>query len=145
MIQKLERIVWPHVKSLLLQRIQDIQESQRETNHGVVIVEAAVLLDAEWDANELFDAIWIVRASPDTSTERLVQKRGMEREDALKRMKAQLSRRGIENWQEELAKGAVTAVIENEGADLWDKMKECLVDPGCWKDNRCPMLGDEMV
>ena len=142
-LQKLERIVWPHVKDLLLQRIQDIQESTKEeTDNGsfrnVVIVEAAVLLDANWDDNDLFDAIWVVRASSDTSCARLVENRGMKKEDALNRLEAQLDRRGIGNWKEELAGGAVTAVIENEGVELWNKVKECLVDPNCWKNDRCP-------
>jgi dephospho-CoA kinase len=144
--QKLERIVWPHVKDLLLQRIKGIEESTKgEVNNGrshtVVIVEAAVLLDANWDDNDLFDAIWVVRASSDTSCERLVQNRGMKKEEALNRLQAQLDRRGIGNWKEELESGAVTAVIENEGsaaAELWNKVKQCLVDPKCWKDDRCP-------
>eukprot|EP00979_Chaetoceros_neogracilis_P017202 scaffold10190_cov294-Chaetoceros_neogracile.AAC.2 len=143
---KLERIVWPHVKDLLLQRIKGIVESTKgEVNNGrshtIVIVEAAVLLDANWDDNDLFDAIWVVRASSDTSCERLVENRGMKKEDALNRLQAQLDRRGIGNWKEELESGAVTAVIENEGsaaAELWNKVKQCLVDPKCWKDDRCP-------
>jgi len=72
----------------------------------------------------------------------------MEKEDALNRLKAQLSRRGIGNWKEELEGGAVTAVIENEGrttSDLWDKMKQCLEDPKCWKSDRCPPQIGELL
>jgi len=147
---KLEKIVWPHVKDLILQRIQDIQEStQREGQnkcYNVVVVEAAVLLDANW--SDMFDAVWLVRASSDTSCERLVEKRGMAKEDALNRLNAQLSRRGIGNWKEELEGGAVTAVIENEGrttSDLWDNMKQCLEDPKCWKNDRCPPQIGELL
>jgi dephospho-CoA kinase len=138
-MEKLERIVWPHVKSLLIRKIQEIERSTEESEgNAIVIVEAAVLLDADWDANELFDGIWIIRASEETSIERLVKKRGMEREEAIKRLEAQLSRRGIGNWEQELQERSVTAVILNEGSDLWDKLKNSLVDPECWKDNRCP-------
>ncbi len=142
--QKLEEIVWPHVKSLLLTKLKEIEVKQSEkspSSRGIVIVEAAVLLDANWDESELFDGIWIIRASPDTSVERLVEKRGMDRQDALKRMEAQKCRRGIGNWKDELQEGAVTAVIENnfhEGSGLWNKMRTCLMDPSCWKDSRCP-------
>ena len=135
----LERIVWPHVKSLLVKKIKDIHQSTKENDtYGIVVVEAAVLLDADWDQDGLFDAIWIVRASEDTSIDRLVKKRGMEKEDALKRLEAQSSRRGIGNWQDELKSGAVTAIIENEGSDLWVKLEASFDDPGCWKTNRSP-------
>ena len=115
-----------------------------------MVVEAAVLLDANWDDNELFDAVWVVRSSSEISTERLVSKRGMDREDALKRMEAQLSRRGIGNLDQELSNGSVTAVIQNDGTggenraedgdgnDLWNSIQQCLTDPESWKDNRCP-------
>lgn len=127
------------MKALLIQQIKDIHETTKENDTGgIVVVEAAVLLDADWDQNGLFDAIWIVRASEDKSIERLVEKRGMEKVEALKRLKAQFSRRGIGNWQEELDEGVVTDVILNEDSDLWDKMKASFVDPSCWKDNRCP-------
>ena len=112
-----------------------------------MVVEAAVLLDANWDDNELFDAVWVVRSSSEISTERLVSKRGMDREDALKRMEAQLSRRGIGNLDQELSNGSVTAVIQNDGTggenraedgdgnDLWNSIQQCLTDPESWKDN----------
>ncbi len=46
-----------------------------------------MLFDADWDQDGLFHApIWIVRASEDRSIQRLVEKRGMEKEDALKRL-----------------------------------------------------------
>jgi Dephospho-CoA kinase len=134
---------------LVLKRIQDIEESVKQKHgeyqcHTFVIVEAAVLLDTNWDEeNDLFDAIWLVRASADTRCERLVEKRGMERQDALSRLEAQLRRRGMGNWKEELDRGAITAVIENEGfmgAQLWQEIKKCLTDPECWKRERNPPL-----
>jgi hypothetical protein len=62
----------------------------------------------------------------------------MEKEDASNRLEAQSSRRGIGNWQDELKSGAVTAIIENEGSDLWEKLEAAFDDPGCWKTNRSP-------
>jgi len=90
------------VKSLLVKKIKDIHQSTKENDtYGIVVVEAAVLLDADWDQDGLFDAIWIVRASEDTTSIQrlLVEKRGMEKVDALKCLGAQSSRRGIGNWQ----------------------------------------------
>ncbi|GFH60530.1 phosphopantetheine adenylyltransferase / dephospho-CoA kinase [Chaetoceros tenuissimus] len=143
-MQKLERLVWPHVKDLLLKKIDELnKDAMEKDSHAIVIVEAAVLLDANWDENHLFDGIWIVRASEETSCKRLVEKRGMDKDDALNRMNAQQSRRGIGNWKEELKSGNVTAIIENDGneeSELWDKMKKSLVDPDSWKNERVPPI-----
>lgn len=106
-----------------------------------MVVEAAVLLDANWDSNDLFDAIWVITASSQTSTKRLVEKRGMEEKDALKRMEAQYSRRGIGNLEEELNNGIVNAVIENNSDsedELWENIKSVLTNQKCWKANRYP-------
>mmetsp|Transcript_11982 Transcript_11982/g.17517 ORF Transcript_11982/g.17517 Transcript_11982/m.17517 type:complete len:85 (+) Transcript_11982:347-601(+) len=71
----------------------------------------------------------------------------MSRQDALQRMEAQLTRRGIGNCEDELKDGTVTAVIDNDhdgedndGPDLWEKMRLCLLDPTCWKESRCPPI-----
>lgn len=143
-MQKLERLVWPHVKDLLLKKIDELnKDAMEKDSHAIVIVEAAVLLDANWDENHLFDGIWIVRASEETSCTRLVEKRGMDKDDALNRLNAQQSRRGIGNWKEELKSGNVTAIIENDGneeSELWDKMKKSLVNPDSWKNERVPPI-----
>jgi len=154
-MSKLEHIVWPHLKDLLLKRLMDIQSSYDQGTVGVfkaesriVVVEAAILLDTNWDADDLFDAIWVVKASPQTSTKRLVENRGLEENDALKRIEAQSSRRGMGNLEEELRNGAVTAVIENNGEGeeiLWENMKAVLMDQKCWKVDRCPTLDREAL
>jgi len=177
---KLEQIVWPHVKTILLERLNQIEKMNKvsstsptiTTKRRIVVVEAAVLLDANWDDNELFDAIWVVRSSSQVSAERLVSKRGMDKVDALKRMEAQLSRRGIGNLDQELLNGSVTAVIQNDGgttcietdadtdsrgkngngveirgdgSELWNSIQRCLTDPTSWKDGRCPKVEIEKL
>ena len=128
----------------------------------IVVVEAAVLLDANWDdkstkGGDIFDGIWVVRASPEMAAKRLVERRGMDESDAKTRMEAQLSRRGIGNLKEEVRSGVVTAVIDNDGEDatlggedgyqgdddddgssLVVNLRRALVDPACWKVGRCP-------
>lgn len=148
---------------MLLDRLDEIKNNntsnsslQSLSNQKIVVVEAAVLLDANWDDNQLFDAIWVVRSSTQISAERLVQNRGMDRADALKRMEAQVTRRGIGNLDQEIKNGSVTAVIENYGSisngtddesadsngdgsdQLWNTIRQCLTDPNSWKEGRCP-------
>lgn len=141
MMRKLEHIVWPHVKELVINQLKDISQSHRDPNDPViVVVEAAVLLDANWDENNLFDGIWVIRSSEETSIDRLVNKRGMTKEDAIKRIESQFVRRGIGNFKDELNAGNVTSIILNEGPDLWNKLKKCLLDPSSWKKDRHPKL-----
>ena len=67
----------------------------------------------------------------------------MKEADAVQRLEAQESRRGIGNWEEELKEGVVSTVIDNNGmedTELWEKLKTCLLEETSWKDKRCPNL-----
>lgn len=129
------------MKELVLDRLKEISQSHQNPDTPViVVVEAAVLLDANWDENDLFDGIWIIRSSEETSVDRLINKRGITEEEAIKRINAQYERRGIGNYKDELNAGNVTSIILNEGPDLWNQLKKCLLDPSSWKKGRNPKL-----
>jgi dephospho-CoA kinase len=129
------------VKELVLDRLKEISQShQNPDNPAIVVVEAAVLLDANWDENDLFDGIWIIRSSEETSIDRLINKRGITEEEAIKRIHSQYERRGIGNYEDELNAGNVTSIIVNEGPDLWNQLKKCLLDSSSWKKGRKPKL-----
>lgn len=127
---KLEQIVWPYVKKEIQLRLQEIQE---ECKSGIVVLEAAVLLDAGWD--DIMDAIWVVKTPASKALERLVSNRNFTEEEAQKRIDAQEPRRGIGNLNDEVEKGVVTRVIENVGneQDLQDSLHQALQDPTAWK------------
>ena len=55
----------------------------------VVVVEAALLLEAGWDA--LVDEVWCTGASEDIVIDRLEARNGLNKEEAQKRIKAQMS------------------------------------------------------
>lgn len=137
------------MKNLLLERLHEISRTvPSSTLPKIAVVEAAVLLDANWDDNDLFDAIWVVQSSQKVSTERLVTFRNMDEDDALKRMEAQLSRRGIGNLEDEIDNGCVTAVIENNGDssdELWDVIQQTLINPDAWKNGRCLECHNDLI
>jgi dephospho-CoA kinase len=114
------------------------QQQQQQQQTAVVVLEAAVLLDAAWE--DLLDGIWVVTASTDTALERLVSSRGLSNEEAVKRMTAQESRRGIGNLKEEVEKGIVTAIVANDGSleELQQALKNALQDPKSWKPATTP-------
>jgi dephospho-CoA kinase len=126
----LERIVWPYVKLEIQRRLQQLQQ---EHESGIVLLEAAVLLDAEWE--DIMDAVWTVKTPAPIALERLVSNRNFTREEAQKRIDAQEPRRGIRNLNEEVENGVVTRVIENTGTeeDLQEALLQALHDPTAWK------------
>lgn len=130
-MSKLEYIVWPHVKKEIKEKIDTLRREHK--TGGVVVLEAAVLLDAGWE--DLLDGLWVVTSSTPLALERLVQNRGFSQEEAQKRIEAQQQRRGIGNLPEEVKKGVVTKVIENEGSEeeLQIKLQQALEDPTAWK------------
>ena len=143
-LQQLERIVWPHVQALVQARIQQLKEAYTMTTdttdvttttskqRPIIIVEAAVLLDAGW--HDFQDGVWVVRVSPQVALERLKEFRNMGHDEALQRIEAQKSRRGMGNLQQEMEKGIVSAVVDNSGdvEDLKKILREKLNDKSAW-------------
>jgi dephospho-CoA kinase len=86
---------------------------------GTVVVHDIPLL-AETGQADRFDAVVVVDVPVETQVARMVRDRGMSREDALARVKAQASR------EERLA--VATQVVENTGTreDLRDRVTEVL-------------------
>ena len=98
-LQQLEQIVHPAVFAL----------AQREiaaTQAPVIILEAIKLLEAR-RLGTLCDEIWVITSSPETQLRRLLEQRGMDEDEARRRMAAQSS-------QAEKVKMA-DRVIDNNG------------------------------
>ena len=133
-MKTLEQIVWPYVKQEIIAAIQKKKEEPlaNDDKLPIIILEAAVLIDAGWE--DLLDGLWVIKVNPETALHRLVDHRGLTKEDAKMRMQAQQSRRGIGNLEEEVKSGIVTKVIDNDDdlATLTIKLREALNDPSAW-------------
>ena len=143
-IQRLEKIVWPHVRTKIENRLNDIKLQHREKNdetktNNVIIVEAALLLETDW--HDLLDGLWVIQSSPSAAVQRLKDNRGLTEEEAKTRIIAQQKRRGIGNseepdkFQHDIEEGIVTAVITNDGTleDLKTSLDEALKNPSSFK------------
>ena len=126
----LERIVWPHVKTEIQAQLDELRQ---EYDTGIVVLEAAVLLDAEWD--DMLHGVWVVTTPAPIAIERLVSHRNFTKEEAQKRIDAQEPRRGIGNLQDEVQNGVVTKVFQNTKTeqDLQEALLQALQDPLAWK------------
>ncbi len=83
--RKLESIVWPAIRSM----VEDELEVLRTNGTGVVVLEAAILIEAEWQS--LTDEVWLVTVSPETARQRLFERNGLSAEQAESRIRAQLT------------------------------------------------------
>lgn len=137
-MHKLEQIVWPHTKNEVIRRVDQIRSGNDpcavmdDDTRPIVIVEAAMLLDANWD--DCVDGVWVIAANKNVARRRLMETRGLSADEADQRITAQLSRRGVGNIDEEIKQNVVTAVIDNSGdlEDLIQTLREKLDDPKSW-------------
>jgi dephospho-CoA kinase len=115
--KRLEGIVWPWMRSTMDERLQRL----REEGIPVVVLEAAVLIEADWIP--IVDQVWLVTVPPELARERIMSRNGLTAEQADQRIGAQLT-------NDERAKHA-QVIIENSGTleDLeqrvaadWDRL-----------------------
>lgn len=82
--EKLNRIMHPKIYSMLKDRL----EEHRKQNTGIVIIEAPLLLEANWTS--LVDKVWVTTASEATVLKRLKESRKLSEYDSLARLRSQL-------------------------------------------------------
>lgn len=85
-LARLNGIMHPLMAEMVRERIRRLGGE----GAAVVVVEAALLFEAGWDA--LVDEVWATDAPEDAVVRRLAQRSGMSEEDARKRVAAQWSR-----------------------------------------------------
>ncbi len=87
-LARLTDIVWPLIRELASQEIEELRAAKRAQ---IVVLEAAVLLEASWE--DVVHEVWVVVIEENVAIDRLVSRDGMSREDALARIHSQLSNR----------------------------------------------------
>lgn len=98
---RLEAIVWPWMRETMQQRVAKF----RADGAPVVVVEAAVLIEADWVP--IVDQVWLVTVPPAVARERIMSRNGLTAAQADQRINAQLT-------NDERAKHA-QVIIENSG------------------------------
>ena len=114
-LARLNQIVHPRMFEMMKERI----EEYRRQGVKVVVLEAAILLEAKW--TPLVDEVWVTVASESAVVERAKERTGLPEEQILARIRSQLS-------VEERIKHA-NVVIHNDGNldELQKKVR------GLWK------------
>jgi len=116
-LARLNRIVHPRMFDMMKAQI----EEHRRQSVSVVVLEAAILLEAGW--TPLVDEVWVTVASEPTVVRRAIERTGLPEEQIRARIRSQLS-------NEEREKAA-SVVISNDGdleelrakvAELWEQL-----------------------
>ena len=87
-MKRLTDISWPEIQRLADEEIAAYR--QRDPN-GVIVLEAAVLIEAEWTT--LVDEVWVVTTTIGRAVDRLRKRNGMSVEAARARIDSQISNR----------------------------------------------------
>ncbi len=85
-MDRLNSIVWPEIRSLIQEEIQQIRAQDK---HAIIVLEAAVLLEARWQ--DLCNEIWVVLTPVQTAVERLRNRNGLSEDAAMARINSQMS------------------------------------------------------
>ena len=102
-MDRLTGIVWPVIRKLATEEIAEIKGRDPEK---VIVLEAAVLIEAGWQ--DLGDEVWVVTVPPDVAKKRLMDRNKLDEEQAQARIESQITN------QERLDHADVS--IANEGS-----------------------------
>ncbi|MEZ5598341.1 MAG: dephospho-CoA kinase [Pseudomonadales bacterium] len=101
-LKRLTAIVWPEIARMAAEQAQ---AALAENPARVVVLEAAVMLEAGWDRD--MDEVWVVIVDPEVAVVRAMARDGVDEDAIRKRLAAQMSN------AERVARADV--VIENAG------------------------------
>lgn len=102
-MDRLTAIVWPVIRRFASEEIAELREREPER---VIVLEAAVLIEASWQ--DLADEVWVVHVAPEAARQRLMERNGLTAEQAQARIDSQITN------QERLEHADVE--IANEGS-----------------------------
>nr|CAG4637116.1 EOG090X0864 [Ceriodaphnia reticulata] len=85
-LEKLNSMVWPEIRRLFTEEINSLK---KENFDGVVVLDAAILLEAGWD--EDCADVWVSIIPKEEAISRIVQRDRITTEQATKRVESQLS------------------------------------------------------
>ena len=114
-LDRLNAIMHPRMAKIVKEKI----ESLKESGSSVVVLEAAVLLEAGWDT--LVNEVWTVTAPVDAVLERLKARNGMASDEANRRIAAQMSVEDrLKSSQAEINNNGDMILLGKTVRELWE-------------------------
>lgn len=133
--ETLNKIVWPAIKELMVKERDEVAlEKSNIINtprdpfmfNNLIVIEAAILIEAEW--TDIVDEVWVVSAEESIRVERLINRNKFSKQEALNRIKAQMSNEDREKRAKVVLKNNSTALsltkqVKNQLKDLKNRWK----------------------
>lgn len=121
-LKRLTDIVWPVIRQFATAEISELRESDPET---VIVLEAAVLIEAEWQ--DLADEVWVVHVDPEAAKQRLMDRNNLDAEAAQARIDSQITNEErLEHADVDIANGGsideFVAALDGEWEQLQDRI-----------------------
>ena len=113
-LKALNEIMWPRIRTLAEQRIVEL----REGGAKIAVLEAAIMIEAGW--TDLCDEVWVTQATEEDAISRLQARNALTEEQAMQRIRSQLSNDEREDYADVLLKN--TGTIEElrvRVGELW--------------------------
>ncbi len=125
-LKRLTDIVWPVIRQFATAEISELRESEPET---VIVLEAAVLIEAEWQ--DLADEVWVVHVDPDAAKQRLMDRNNLDADAAQARIDSQITNEErLEHADVDIANGGSVdefiAALDSE----WEQLQERISSGG---------------
>jgi dephospho-CoA kinase len=84
-LKTLNAITWPRIYNL----VEDTLDEHRKKGVAVAVLEAAILIEADWTA--LVDEVWVTTVPVNVASDRLQKRNNLTEEQALQRINSQIS------------------------------------------------------
>ena len=85
-LKRLTDIVWPVIRQFATAEINELREREPQS---VIVLEAAVLIEAEWQ--DLADEVWVIHVETAAAKKRLMDRNNLNDEQAQARIDSQIS------------------------------------------------------
>lgn len=117
-LKRLTDIVWPVIRQFATAEINELREREPQT---VIVLEAAVLIEAEWQ--DLADEVWVVHVEPASAKKRLMDRNNLDADAAQARIDSQITNEErLEHADVDIANGSTLkrflAAIDGEWENL---------------------------
>jgi phosphopantetheine adenylyltransferase/dephospho-CoA kinase len=120
-LQKLNSLMWPAIFEELKQKIK------QENQSPVIVVEAAILIEAGWfkRENNVFHEIWVVQVDREEAIRRLEHRNGLSSDEANKRLNSQTNNQQRANHADLLISTETPVEITKKNIEnVWKQLKE---------------------
>lgn len=123
-MRRLTDIAWPEIRRLAKLELEEFKNAGTE----VAILEAAVLIEAEWF--DLVDEVWVVSVKPDIARERLMVRNGLSEDQAQARLDSQLTNREREEHADiRINNSGDLEKFEKAITRQWKKLQKRVAEP----------------